>query len=104
MEWIEENDGDYIFGLPGNATLDALTAKAADNLRFHHAQSSEPKVRTWTSFTYQAGSWTRPRRVVAQLECSLQPDTGRSFRRTACRVTAQRPIRCGSCFTRPRTG
>lgn len=76
MEWIEENDGDYIFGLPGNATLDALTAKVADNLRFHHAQSSEPKVRTWMSFTYQAGSWTRPRRVVARLECSLQPDTG----------------------------
>ena len=27
-------------------------------------------------FTYQAGSWTRPRKVVARLECSLQPDTG----------------------------
>ena len=79
MEWIEENDGDYIFGLPGNATLDALTAKAADNLRFHHARSSEPKVRTWTSFYYQAGSWTRPRKVVARLECSLQPDTGETI-------------------------
>jgi hypothetical protein len=79
MEWIEENDGDYIFGLPGNSTLDALTAKTADNLRFHHAQSSEPKVRTWTSFYYQAGSWTCPRRVVARLECSLQPDTGETI-------------------------
>jgi Transposase DDE domain group 1 len=79
MEWIEENDGDYIFGLPGNSTLDALAAKTADNLRFHHAKSSEPKVRTWTSFTYQAGSWTRPRKVVARLECSLQPDTGETI-------------------------
>jgi len=79
MEWIEENDGDYIFGLPGNSTLDALTAKIADNLRFHHAKSSEPKVRTWTSFYYQAGSWMRPRRVVARLECSLQPDTGETI-------------------------
>jgi hypothetical protein len=76
MEWIEENDGDYIFGLPGNSTLDALVAKTADNLRFHHAKSRQPKVRTYTSFTYQAGSWTRPRKVVARLECSLQPDTG----------------------------
>ena len=76
MEWIEENDGDYIFGLPGNQVLDALVAKVADNLRFHHAKSSEPKVRTWTSFAYQASSWARPRRVVARLECSLQPDTG----------------------------
>jgi hypothetical protein len=79
MEWIEENGGDYIFGLPGNSTLDALAAKTADNLRFHHAKSSEPKVRTWTSFTYQAGSWTHPRKVVARLECSLQPDTGETI-------------------------
>src|SRR5882757_10227094 len=76
MEWIEENDGDYIFGLPGNSTLDALVAKTADNLRFHHAKSRREKMRTHTSFTYQAGSWTRPRRVVARLECSLQPDAG----------------------------
>jgi hypothetical protein len=76
MEWIEENDGDYIFGLQGNSTLDAMVAKIADNLRFHHAKSRQPKVRTHTSFTYQAGSWTRPRKVVARLECSLQPDAG----------------------------
>jgi hypothetical protein len=79
MEWIEENDGDYIFGLPGNSTLDALVAKTADNLRFHHAKSHQEKVRTWTSFTYQAGSWDRPRKVVARLECSLQPDTGETM-------------------------
>ncbi len=36
-------------------------------------------MRTWTSFTYQAGSWTHPRRVVARLECSLQPDTGETI-------------------------
>ena len=79
MEWIEENGGDYIFGLPGNSTLDAMVAKIADNLRFHHAKSRQPKVRTYTSFTYQAGSWTRPRKVVARLECSLQPDTGETI-------------------------
>jgi Transposase DDE domain group 1 len=79
MEWVEENDGDYIFGLPGNSTLDALAAETADNLRFHHAKSREPKVRTYTSFIYQAGSWTHPRKVVARLECSLQPDTGETI-------------------------
>jgi Transposase DDE domain group 1 len=76
MEWAENNGADYIFGLAGNATLDALVAETADNLRFHHATSSEPKLRTYASFTYQAGSWTRPRKVVARLECSLQPDLG----------------------------
>ncbi|MGV1015587.1 MAG: IS1380 family transposase, partial [Methyloceanibacter sp.] len=73
MEWAEGNSADYIFGLAGNAVLDALAAEVATNLRFRHAMSSKPKLRTYASFTYQAGSWKRPRRVVARLECSLQP-------------------------------
>jgi len=76
MEWAENDGADYIFGLAGNAALDALVAETADNLRFHHAKSSQTKLRTYASFTYQAGSWTRPRKVVARLECSLQPDAG----------------------------
>jgi hypothetical protein len=76
MEWAEDSGCDYIFGLAGNATLDALVADTADNLRFHHAKSSQTKLRTYASFTYQAGSWKQPRKVVARLECSLQPDTG----------------------------
>ena len=76
MEWAENNDGDYIFGLAGNAALDALVAEVATNLRFHHAVSSKPKLRTFASFLYQAGSWKRPRKVVARLECSLQPGEG----------------------------
>jgi hypothetical protein len=76
MEWAEDDGDDYIFGLPGNAALDAQVAETADNLRFHHAKSSQTKLRTYASFTYQAGSWDQPRKVVARLECSLQPDAG----------------------------
>jgi hypothetical protein len=76
MEWAENNDADYIFGLAGNAALDALVAETAVNLRFHHAMSSQAKLRTYASFMYQAGSWKRPRKVVARLECSLQPVAG----------------------------
>jgi hypothetical protein len=76
MEWAENDGADYIFGLAGNTALDALVAETADNLRFHHAKSSETKLRTCASFTYQANSWDRPRKVVARLECSLQPDGG----------------------------
>ena len=77
MEWIEENgDSNYIFGLPGNPVLDKQVAAVADNLIIHHAKSSQEKVRTYTSFRYQASTWTRPRKVVARLECSLQPDLG----------------------------
>ena len=73
MEWAEDHDADYIFGLAGNAALDALVEETAVNLRFHHAMSSKAKLRTYASFLYQAGSWGRPRKVVARLECSLQP-------------------------------
>jgi hypothetical protein len=73
MEWAENNDTDYIFGLAGNAALDALVAEAAMYLRFHHAMGSEAKLRTFVAFMYQAGNWRRPRKVVARLECSLQP-------------------------------
>jgi hypothetical protein len=73
MEWAEDNGADYIFGLAGNATLDAQVAETADMLRFHHAKSSQTKLRSYARFIYQAGSWTRPRNVVARLECSLRP-------------------------------
>jgi hypothetical protein len=76
MEWAENNDADYIFGLAGNSSLDALVAETAVNLRFHHAISRTPKLRTFASFLYQANSWRRPRKVVARLECSLQPVAG----------------------------
>jgi Transposase DDE domain group 1 len=76
MEWAENNGSHYIFGLQGNSVLDAMVAETADNLRFHHARSRQAKVRTYKSFTYQASSWKRPRKVVARLECSLQPDEG----------------------------
>ena len=74
MEWAENNGAGYIFGLAGNAVLDAHVAADADELRFRHALGSEPKLRTWVSFEYQAKSWKRPRKVVARLECSWQPD------------------------------
>jgi len=45
-----------------------------DGHLFHHAKSRQEKLRTRAGFTYQAGSWTRPRKVAARLECSLRPD------------------------------
>jgi hypothetical protein len=74
MEWAENNDTDYIFGLAGNSVLDAFVAKAAIDLRVLHAFGSEDKLRCYESFKYQAGSWSRPRRVIARLEASFQPD------------------------------
>ena len=74
MEWAENNGVDYIFGLAGNSVLDASVAETADHLRLRHLVVSKDKLRCYESFKYQAKSWARPRRVVARLEVSLQPD------------------------------
>jgi len=74
MEWAENNDTDYIFGLAGNNVLAASVTREADYLRIRHAFSDKDKMRSYTSFMYQAGSWSHPRRVVARLEVSMQPD------------------------------
>jgi len=74
MQWAENNDAGYIFGLAGNSVLNALVADTANQLRLRHAAGNEDKLRCYESIEYQAGSWSHPRRVVARLEASLQPD------------------------------
>jgi Transposase DDE domain group 1 len=74
MEWAENNGVDYIFGLAGNSVLEAFVAETADHLRLRHLLVKQDKLRWHVSFKYQANSWSRPRRVVARLEVSLQPD------------------------------
>ena len=74
MDWCDDNGTGYIFGLAGNAALDRQVAEISEHLRFWHAWSAEPKMRCYTSFWYQAGSWSKPRRVIARIEASLQPD------------------------------
>ena len=74
MDWCDDNAAGYIFGLAGKAVLDAAVAQAADHLRFWHALSEEPKARCYKAFEYRAGSWSRPRRVIARIEASMQPD------------------------------
>jgi hypothetical protein len=77
MEWAEIDGADYIFGLGGNTALDALVAETADNFCASiMPRAANTKLRTYASFTYQANSWDRPRKVVARLECSLQSDGG----------------------------
>jgi len=74
LAWAENDGADYIFGLAGNAALDAFVAETAVHLRLRHALGSDAKRRAYTSFEYRAKSWSKPRRVVARLEVSLQPD------------------------------
>jgi Transposase DDE domain group 1 len=74
MDWCDNNGVGYIFGFPGNSVLDAMVADTARHLRFWHAISDQPKLRCYKVLEYKAGSWSAPRRVIARIEVSLQPD------------------------------
>lgn len=73
MDWCDVNGTGYIFGLAGNAALDREVAEASEHLRFWHALSEAPKARLYKAFWHQSGSWSRPRRVIARIEASMQP-------------------------------
>jgi hypothetical protein len=91
MDWAEDNGTDYIFGLAGMSCSTPWRRRSPDNLRFHHAMSRKAKLRTFASFVYQATSWKRPRKVVARLECSLQPVAGETGMRQEVDNSASRP-------------
>lgn len=74
MTWCEDNGAGYILGLAGNSVLDAMLEETCDHLRFWHAIGTDEKLRCYTSLQYKARSWSRPRRVIARIECSLRPD------------------------------
>lgn len=76
MTWCEDNDCGYIFGLAGNAALDAKVVETAARLRLAHLLGRDPKLRAYVSFEHQAASWKRPRTIVARLEASMQPVPG----------------------------
>jgi hypothetical protein len=74
--------------------------KTADNLRFCHAMSHKAELRTFASFMYQATSWNRRRKVVARLECSLQPVAGETGMRQEVDASGSASCVAGSGETR----
>ena len=76
-EWAEDHDADYIFGLAGNAVLDALVAETATTLRFHHALSSKREAAHLCEFHVPGRQLENgARKVVARLECSIAAGRG----------------------------
>jgi hypothetical protein len=55
-DWTQDDNTVYIFGLAGNAVLDALVAEAADICAFIMRRVAR---RSCVSFMYKAGSWLR---------------------------------------------
>jgi len=76
MEWCEKNRIKYVFGIAGNAVLEARVQSTANAVAASYASASKRvgedagKVRSFTEFRYAAASWTTERRLVARIEAS----------------------------------
>lgn len=70
IDWMEDNGIDYILGLATNATLKKQTRDLVDDVAVRRAESQSGTFRRYQTFSYQAGSWSRERRVIARIEAS----------------------------------
>jgi hypothetical protein len=68
MEWCEQNDVSYIFGLAPNKVLAGQVFPKVDECCVRRVQGKLERVREYTETIYGAKSWSRPRRVVARIE------------------------------------
>src|SRR4029453_17110685 len=72
MQWIEEQpELHYVTGLTSNAVLKELAQDVVEQAQRAYARF-EPKVTRFHSTRYQAGTWSRSRRVVIKVEVSEQ--------------------------------
>src|SRR5712671_674250 len=72
MQWIDEQpELSYVTGLTSNAVLQALAQEVVEQAKRVYA-SRGSKVTRFHSTRYQAGTWSRSRRVVIKVEVSEQ--------------------------------
>ncbi len=70
MELLEEQGCGYILGLPPNARLKLIGEPWCEDVATRRALSGKDKVRRFFQTGYQAGSWSRQRRIVARVEAT----------------------------------
>jgi hypothetical protein len=70
MAWCEDNDIDYLFGLPGNCVLQRLVDEAADDIRTRRALEQKSVLRGYAETRYKAKSWKAERRACARIEAT----------------------------------
>jgi Transposase DDE domain group 1 len=68
MTWCEENDVDYVFGLPGTKPLSKKVDETADAVRTERAVGDKDIVRVYAETRHKAGSWHKERRAVGSAE------------------------------------
>jgi hypothetical protein len=68
MQWCEEHDVGYIFGLAKNARLIGMIAEDMERVK-QQSEESKEAVRYFKEFSYQTlKTWIRPRRVISKVE------------------------------------
>lgn len=67
LRWCERHNVEYLVGLAKNPRLNALSAELQAQAEAQY-QATQEKARLFGEFEYQAGSWDRPRRVLAKAE------------------------------------
>jgi hypothetical protein len=72
MEWLDDQDEiKYVLGLTGNARLTKLVQAHLDRATKLYEQTRN-EICLYHSFSYQAGSWKTPKRVVAKIEVTAK--------------------------------
>jgi hypothetical protein len=76
MRWCDHNGIGYLLGLARNRRLEALLEPWMHEAAARWQRCQEPQ-RLFASLHYAAGSWDRPRRVLAKAEYNAQGDNPR---------------------------
>ena len=69
LDWLEANDVRYVLGMATNAVL-RREVQPAINWAGGVQREDWHSCRRFHSFSYAAGSWSRPRRIVARIEAT----------------------------------
>ncbi len=68
MDWATGKDYvEFVFGLTANSVLNGRVREWVDKATDSYRKSGE-EVRIFRQFTYKAGSWKHPRRVITKIE------------------------------------
>ena len=70
MQWCEDNNIDYVYGLAGNKVLSELVDVEADDIRTRRALDNNPALRGYCETQYEAGTWKKKRRACARIEAT----------------------------------
>jgi hypothetical protein len=71
MDFCEQNDIDFVFGLSGNGTLDHAVEIVADDIRTRRALAQAPVLRgCYAETMYRAKSWSKSPRACARIEAT----------------------------------